>query len=99
MILGANICTFQFSSLYNPVDSRVRERVWKMLLMGITQRSEIGGTLISMLKRTSHLFKTGCIFLPIRPVFEFNYVPGNDSSQTFALRPRESSDIGKKSYE
>ena len=41
MILGGNICTFQFSSLYNPIDSRVRERVWKMLLMGVTQRSEM----------------------------------------------------------
>ena len=41
MILGGNICTFQFSSLYNPINSSVRERVWKMLLMGITQRSEM----------------------------------------------------------
>ena len=41
MILGGNISPFQFSSLYNPVDSRVRERVRKMLLMGVTQRSEM----------------------------------------------------------
>ena len=41
MILGGNISLFQFSSLYNPMDSRVRERVRKMLLMGITQRSEM----------------------------------------------------------
>ena len=41
MILGGNISLFQFSSLYNPVDSRVRERVRKMLLMGVTQWSEM----------------------------------------------------------
>ena len=41
MILGGNISLFQFSSLYNPVDSRVREHVWKMLLMGVTQRLEM----------------------------------------------------------
>ena len=41
MILGGYITLFQFSSLYNPVDSRVRERVRKMLLMGVTQRSEM----------------------------------------------------------
>ena len=41
MVLGGNISPFQFSSLYNPTDSRVRERVRKMLLMGVTQRSEM----------------------------------------------------------
>ena len=41
MILGGYIYHFQYSSLYNPVDSRVRERVRKMLLMGVTQRSEM----------------------------------------------------------
>ena len=41
MILGGNIPLFQYSSLYNPVDTRVRERVRKMLLMGVTQRSEM----------------------------------------------------------
>ena len=41
MILGGHISLFQFSSLYNPVDSRVREHVRKMLLMGIMQRSEM----------------------------------------------------------
>ena len=40
-ILGGTLNIFQFSSLYNPVDVRVRERVWKMLLMGVTQRSEM----------------------------------------------------------
>ena len=32
---------FQFASLYNPVDKRVKERVKKMLLLGVTQRSEM----------------------------------------------------------
>ena len=32
---------FQFTSLYNPVDKRVKERVKKMLLLGVTQRSEM----------------------------------------------------------
>ena len=32
---------FQFASLYNPVDKRVKERVMKMLLLGVTQRSEM----------------------------------------------------------
>ena len=41
MILGGTHNIFQFSSLYIPVDVRVRERVQKMLLMGVTQRSEI----------------------------------------------------------
>ena len=41
MVLGGNISPFQFLSLYNPVDSRVWERVRKMLLMGMTQRSEM----------------------------------------------------------
>ena len=41
MILGGTISSFQYASLYNPVDSRVRERVRKMLLMGVTQRSEM----------------------------------------------------------
>ena len=41
MILGGTIWSFQYASLYNPVDSRVREHVRKMLLMGVTQRSEM----------------------------------------------------------
>ena len=41
MILGGILNIFQFLSLYNPVDIRVRECVWKMLLMGVTQRSEM----------------------------------------------------------
>ena len=41
MILGGTLNIFQFSSLYNLVDVRVRERVWKMLLMGVTQRLEM----------------------------------------------------------
>ena len=41
MILGGTVTLFQYSSLYNPVDKRVRERVRKMLLMGVTQRSEM----------------------------------------------------------
>ena len=41
MILGGTLNIFQFSCLYNPVYIRVRERVWKMLLMGVTQRSEM----------------------------------------------------------
>ena len=35
------IICFQFASLYNPVDKRVKERVKKMLLLGVTQRSEM----------------------------------------------------------
>ena len=31
----------QLASLYNPVDKRVKERVKKMLLLGVTQRSEM----------------------------------------------------------
>ena len=31
----------QLASLYNPVDKRVTERVKKMLLLGVTQRSEM----------------------------------------------------------
>ena len=31
----------QFASLYNPVDRRVKEHIWKMLLLGVTQRSEM----------------------------------------------------------
>ena len=41
MILGGTLNIFQFSSLCNLVDVRVRERVQKMLLMGVTQRSEM----------------------------------------------------------
>ena len=41
MILRGTIPLFQYASLYNPVDTRVRERVRKMLLMGVTQRSEM----------------------------------------------------------
>ena len=41
MILGGTLNIFQFSSLYNPVDVRVGECVQKMLLMGVTQRSEM----------------------------------------------------------
>ena len=40
-ILCGEIYLFQFNTLYNPVDKRVKERVRKMLLMGITQRSEM----------------------------------------------------------
>ena len=32
---------FQFASLYNPVDRRVREQIRKMLMLGVTQRSEM----------------------------------------------------------
>ena len=32
---------FQFASLYNLVDRRVKEHIWKMLLLGVTQRSEM----------------------------------------------------------
>ena len=31
----------QYNTLFNPVDKRVKERVKKMLLMGVTQRSEM----------------------------------------------------------
>ena len=31
----------QLASLYNPVDKRVKDRVKKMLLLGVTQRSEM----------------------------------------------------------
>ena len=41
MILCGKIHLFQFNRLYNPVDKRVKERVRKMLLMGVTQRSEM----------------------------------------------------------
>ena len=99
MILGGNICTFQFSSLYNPVDSRVRESVWKMLLMGVFQRSEMRRHInIYVEENFPSVSKLDASFF-LSDVFEFNYVLGNDSSQTFALRPRESSGIGKKSYE
>ena len=32
---------FQFASLYNPVDRRVREWIRKMLMLSVTQRSEM----------------------------------------------------------
>jgi len=32
---------FQFTTLYNPVDKRVKERVRKLLLMGVTHSSEM----------------------------------------------------------
>ena len=32
---------FQFASLYNLVDRRVREWIQKMLMLGVTQRSEM----------------------------------------------------------
>ena len=32
---------FQFASLYNLVDRRVREQIRKMLMLGVTQRSEM----------------------------------------------------------
>ena len=41
LILCGEIYLFQFNTLYNPVDKRVKERVRKMLLMGITQRLEM----------------------------------------------------------
>ena len=41
MILCGKIHLFQYNRLYNPVDKRVKERVRKMLLMGVTQRSEM----------------------------------------------------------
>ena len=33
--------SFQYNTLFNPVDKRVKERVKKMLLMRVTQRSEM----------------------------------------------------------
>ena len=41
MILCGKISVFQFNTIYNPVDKRVKERVRNMLLMGVTQRSEM----------------------------------------------------------
>ena len=41
LILCGEIYLFQFNTLYNPMDKRVKERVRKMLLMGVTQRSEM----------------------------------------------------------
>ena len=41
LILCGEIYLFQFNTLYNPVDKRVKEKVRKMLLMGITQRLEM----------------------------------------------------------
>ena len=46
MILGGTIYLLQFSSLYNPVNGRVREHVQKMLLMGVTQRNKFVATII-----------------------------------------------------
>ena len=41
VVLCGTISVSQFASLYNPVDKRVKERVKKMLLLGVTQRSEM----------------------------------------------------------
>ena len=56
---------FQFASLYNPVDRRVREQIRKMLMLGVTQKSEMRRHInIFVQEHLPHISKMDASFYP-----------------------------------
>ena len=79
---------FQFASLYNPVDKRVKERVKKMLLLGVTQRSEMRRHLnVFVAENFPDVSELDSSFYPSDRRIEFFNVPIDDSTQADAYRP------------
>ena len=96
MILGGTLNIFQFSSLYNPVDVRVRERVWKMLLMGVTQRLEMHRHInIFVEENFPSVSNLDTSFYPSDQSLEFYNVQGHDPPQAFTFGSRKSAYISE----
>ena len=78
----------QLASLYNPVDKRVTERVKKMLLLGVTQWSEMRRHLsVFVSENFPDVSELDASFYPSDHALSSLMYRANDPSQADAYRP------------
>ena len=84
MVLGGNVFHLQFSSLYNLMEKWVKERLKKMLLMGVTTVRNAALPECFHNRELPFQIKDGLFLLSDRSVLELYNVPVNDASQSHA---------------